>query len=224
VIVSMSTRAVSGASSHLAKQKVVKLLFGRKYAGKGPQFHRQLDHSIYSYRQLKSAYLKEIHKLHPDKNSLCHVKEKESAKGRFVTLKNAWSQYEELARMTKKVQKGDETDANFTMFAVGCSFADNDSERALREKITDQACRGWFSAGALGNGEPEEAEESVSDQWNSTSFVKEKVSLCDDDIFIPHDDPRDHEVEEEDVKRPKKPRNFLVRNLIHPHRRKEGEK
>ena len=40
-------------------------------------------------------------------------------------------------------------EGNFTMFGVGCSFSDNDQEKDLRNEITDQACRGWFSAGAI---------------------------------------------------------------------------
>lgn len=208
----MSTRAIAGGSSHHAKQKVVTLLFGAKYAGKGPAAHQQLDHSIYSYKQLKTAYLQEIHRLHPDKH------EKESAKtSQFVTLKDAWIRYNELAKMMKKVKGDAVTDASFTMFGVGCSFADTEDEKALRDKITDQACRGWFSAGALGNGEKCQHDDRADDD-DDHDFVK-KVSLTDDDYFVPYDDHiiRESKAEQE-PKRPCKPRNFLVGHLVRPSR------
>ena len=38
------------------------------------------------------------------------------------------------------------------MFGVGCSFDDSPEERDLRNDIMDQACRGWFSSGAIEEG------------------------------------------------------------------------
>jgi hypothetical protein len=40
-------------------------------------------------------------------------------------------------------------DANFTMFGVGCSFADTPDERDRRDKIMEQASRGWFPSASL---------------------------------------------------------------------------
>jgi DnaJ-class molecular chaperone len=155
----MSTR-IAGSSSHRAKQQVVKLLFGAKYSGQGANAHRMLDHSIYSYTELKTAYLERVHKLHPDKNNHIHNhKKKESAKIKFVELKEAWQRYEELAKTMRRVEKGDNEASSFTMFGVGCSFSDNDEERAQREEIMDQASRGWFSSGALGNGGDDEVDQ-----------------------------------------------------------------
>merc|ERR1719491_309440 len=65
----------------------------------------------------------------------------------FVELVNAWEAYEKIAKPIRKNKNAEE--ANFTMFGVGCSFADSPSERDYRTKIMDQACRGWFSSGSL---------------------------------------------------------------------------
>jgi hypothetical protein len=210
----MSTRVIAGSSSHHVKQQVVKMLFGAKYSGQGPNAHRMLDHSIYSYSELKTAYLEEVHKLHPDKN--CHISnhKKESAKRQFVELKEAWQRYEELAKTMRRVEKGDNEASSFTMFGVGCSFSDNDEERAQRDAIMDQACRGWFSSGALGNGDDE------VDQEEKT-FTKQQVSLCHDDYFVPHDESINDIQADEESKRPAKPRNFLVGHLIRPPRNRD---
>jgi hypothetical protein len=151
-----------------------------------------LDHSIYSYTELKTAYLE--------------------AKRQFVELKEAWQRYEELAKRMRRVEKGDNEASSFTMFGVGCSFSDNDEERAQREEIMDQACRGWFSSGALGNADDE------IDQEEKT-FTKQQVSLCHDDYFVAHDD--DLNETEEEPTRPAKPRNFLVGHLIRPPRNRD---
>jgi hypothetical protein len=95
----------------------------------------------------------------------------ENTKKHFHDLQNAWDKYEDLASAMKKVTGGDKEASNFTMFGVGCSFSDNEEERAFRNEITDQACRGWFSAGAIG-----------SSSSNKT-MNKPKVSLADDDMF-----------------------------------------
>jgi hypothetical protein len=44
---------------------------------------------------------------------------------------------------------GGEGHDNFTMFGVGCSFADSPEESARRAEIMDQACRGWFPSGSI---------------------------------------------------------------------------
>jgi hypothetical protein len=66
----------------------------------------------------------------------------------FVDLKDAWDEYEKIAKVMKR-GSGRETQSNFTMFGVGCSFSDNPYEQQRRAEIMDQACRGWFSAGQL---------------------------------------------------------------------------
>ena len=61
------------------------------------------------------------------------------------------------------------------MFGVGCSFADSPEERAMRDAITDQACRGWFSAGSL--------EDGSSAAPTPNTEVK-AIPLCDNDLFV----------------------------------------
>jgi len=67
----------------------------------------------------------------------------------FVELQEAWANYESAAKLLKRAGDGGSADANFTMFGVGCSFADSEEERKIRDAITDQACRGWFRSGLL---------------------------------------------------------------------------
>jgi len=83
---------------------------------------------------------------------------------RFIELKNAWEKYHasvDGGRRDKRYSWNgdcfsadddddeDIDDVNFTMFGVGCSFADSPEERDLRDEITEQACRGWFPSGAI---------------------------------------------------------------------------
>lgn len=176
----MSTRAAAAASSGAAKREVVRLLFGKELSGKGPAAHRLLDHSIYSYTELKRAYLSRLQHLHPDKShgiwESLSQNEKEERKHEFVQLQDAWDRYEVFAKTMKQVEKGDKSDASFTLFGVGCSFSDNEMEREMRAEITDQACRGWFSAGALEVGDR-------SDKDGRKQGKPSVISLVDDDMF-----------------------------------------
>ena len=181
------TRAASAASSRQAKQELVRLLFGKQYMRKGPEAHRLLDYSIYTHSQLKSAYLQRIQELHPDKRrhetlvssstAVATSTLQDNANTEFISLQAAWSRYEEFAKALTKVNNGSR-EADFTLFGVGCSFSDNDAERDYRAEITDQACRGWFAAGQLGEGN----DEDVSHQQRSTSI--KQTSLLDDDMFV----------------------------------------
>ncbi|GAX19153.1 hypothetical protein FisN_3Lh097 [Fistulifera solaris] len=149
----MTTRAASAAFNLQAKQELVKLLFGKQYCRKGPVAHRMLDHSIYSYEDLRSAYLKRVQEIHPDKHHHHHNESQNrlERQQQFIQLQDAWSRFEELAKVMRTVHQHhrEKTHHNFTLFGVGCSFADSEQERNLRNHFTDQACRGWFSAGAL---------------------------------------------------------------------------
>jgi hypothetical protein len=216
----MSSRAASATSSRRAKQELVRILFGSKYKGKGPDAHQILDHSIYSYSKLRCAYLERIQMLHPDKkctqNQLVLLKDREDARDQFVQLKEAWNRYEDLAKMMKRVEKGDEMEASFTRFGVGCSFADSEAERAQRIEIMDQAGRGWFSAGSLGAGSrDEDCRESCEEP------KAHRVSLLHDDDFMSHDDDQNLS-EHRDVKESRNTdfdikRKFLfVKHLIRP--------
>ncbi len=164
------------AYSGQAKQKIVRLLFGPKYARKGPEAHRKLDASIYSFVDLKKAYLSRVQEIHPDKMRKTGT-EWEKMKHSFQELQDAWKNYEELARAMKTVGNADDSEANFTMFGVGCSFADSDAEKELRSEIMDQAGRGWFSSGLL-------AESTAASRNGSSNYMKiRQVSLLDENLF-----------------------------------------
>ena len=169
-------RAFPAASSQKLKTEVVRLLFGHKYSREGPEAHRRLDASIYSYSELKKAYLGRIQEIHPDKIQK-EKAGKEDFKQSFQELQDAWKLYEDLAKSMKTVGNGQE-DANFTRFGVGCSFSDTDEERAMRNEITDQACRGWFSSGLLS-----ESKGTNSGSSRHHSMKSSPVSLVDDDLF-----------------------------------------
>lgn len=166
------------AYSGQVKQKVVRLLFGPKYARKGPDAHRMLDASIYSFADLKKAYLSRVQEIHPDKIRNKGT-ETQKMKRSFQELQEAWKQYEELARTMKTVgsETGNESEANFTMFGVGCSFADSEEEKELRSEIMDQAGRGWFSSALI-------AESTIANRSGSNNYMKiRQVSLLDENLF-----------------------------------------
>ena len=166
------TRAARAATSRQVKNELVKLLFGKRYAKTGPQGHKKLDAASYSYSDLKSAYLNRLQEIHPDKsNANQHATDNKS----FHDLQQAWENY---ASMAKAMEKTSSVQANFTKFGVGCSFSDSDEERALRNEITDQACRGWFSSGLLS------ATGSDSSSKGDAPYQPNVVSLVDDDLFV----------------------------------------
>lgn len=180
LVASMSTRSTS-ASTRRAAQELVKLLFAPRLSRKGPLAHGKLDPQTYSYRQLKTAYLQRMKALHPDKfysqfDGNHTATEVTTRKEQLLELKTAWDKYETASRNVRKV--GNPERANFTMFAVGCSFDDSPEEKAWRTEITDQACRGWFSAGALAENSTIETETAVG------TSPPTQTSLCDDGMFI----------------------------------------
>jgi DnaJ-class molecular chaperone len=176
---STGTRAARAATSRQVKQELVRLLFGKQYARTGPEGHQMLDYSMYAYGDLKKAYLERAQEIHPDKNKSNNVVDKNS-KHQFHELQDAWDKYEELAKAMKKVSSNTNGETpNFTMFGVGCSFADTEQERALRNEITDQACRGWFSSGSISA----TSSGSIHDDEETTPIYFKAVSLVDEDMF-----------------------------------------
>lgn len=225
-----TTRGAVAANSRRVKQRLVHLLFGHKYVGKGWEAHKKLDFAAYSYADLRSAYLKRIHELHPDKyahkkaskisvktqneDNYAGVKFSSNMQNEFVLLQEAWANYDEVAKTMKRVSKGDEIDANFTMFGVGCSFADSPEERELRSDIMDQAGRGWFTSGLLSEDTPENDAVRVSVGESNSS----RISLCDDDFFVSNEErgngsiTRKAEYEKRSLNRSK--RKSLVDHMI----------
>ena len=143
----------------------------------------------------------------------------------FIELKNAWEEYHTSVRIIRgnkirsspsdnynyKQQQGDvfweedEEEDNFTMFGVGCSFADSPTERDLRNDIMDQACRGWFSSGSIAHhltsidnngdeyGKTQLLASNDGDDTNGvggdtdTTIPQEQhgpIKLSDDDMFV----------------------------------------
>lgn len=199
----MTTRAGSAVASRQVKQKLVRLLFQEKYGKQGPKQHAKLDPSIYSFEKLRSAYLKRIQEIHPDKwahqqnqsctlsSSLTHKQpqqqqpqspstSRKNENKMFVELQTAWKDYEKVAKQMQSV--GNHKESNFTMFGVGCSFSDSPSEREYRNEIMDQACRGWFSSGSIS--EHTSTANQLSKNSNGTKAYA-YTPLCDDDLFVP---------------------------------------
>lgn len=229
----MSTRAASAAKSLRAREALVKVLFG----GGGQQNSKNtsgclrpqvvVDHSAFTHQQLRTEYLKRVQELHPDKhrskdpaslnqNGGSIVLDEHDAKQKFVELKEAWNQYEVMAK-TMKVSKGQETAANFTMFGVGCSFSDNEEERSLRNEIMDQASRGWFSAGALVDAV--EKKKDVKSTANGSGGPQHEA-LCDDNLFTQEEDKKESSNSVRPIQAAgNKTRPSLVSHLIRPPRR-----
>lgn len=170
------TRAGQAASSRRVKQELVRLLFGAKYSKKGPEAHKKLDPAFYSYADLKRAYFAKLQDIHPDKNKALGSSPfgRDTTKQHFHDLQRTWDRYNDMAKTMNKVNPTGQGD--FTKFGVGCSFSDNEYEKALRSEITDQACRGWFSAGEL--------PERFSGSETSNSFLYTSSSLIDEDMFV----------------------------------------
>ena len=118
----------------------------------------------HTYSQLRSAYLDKVHSMHPDKLQHNQKQNKEDVHIQFIELKNAWEEYHASVRIVqrksndKSIQSLDNDDDDdyweeegddFTLFGVGCSFADSQAERDLRNDIMNQASRGWFSSGSI---------------------------------------------------------------------------
>ena len=197
----MSSRAATAASSRRVKQELVRLLFGREATSATSTNHacrsKILDHSIYSYADLRGAYLEKLQQYHPDKQYSAKDTNQDTYATRhslFVELQEAWTLYDQQAKISRMVDKdyynngdgeGDYKNRNFTMFGVGCSFSDNDAERDLRNEIMDQAGRGWFSAGSLApSSEASSSADATSNTNASNTSTKPSLLDDDDDMFV----------------------------------------
>ena len=143
-----------------------------------------------SYSALKEAYLEKAQELHPDKNrhkryewgednaSACRLNR--SRETEFIELKNAWEEYDKIAKLSKLTNHSAThaekctDEASFTLFGVGCSFSDSPTERDYRNEIMEQACRGWFSSGELTTGMLEPCRENSTQTMLNASPLPEK--------------------------------------------------
>jgi hypothetical protein len=112
---------------------------------------KKLDHSIYSYRDLRAAYLERLQALHPDKQystqcrSSPHSNDASGSICRTTTAKIkpgiVTTKLPNSPPRSTKVDTEDhaDKDRDFTLFC----------EREWRTETTNQACRGCFSSGSL---------------------------------------------------------------------------
>lgn len=178
-----------------ARQKLVLLLF-RRNSNKNTtaimdrsSCSGAVDFSDHSYQDLRTEYLKKLHLIHPDKirNNINKNNEDkigdesmEKYKKEFRDLQSAWDKYNEVSKNMMKDTNGNSMTANFTQFGVGCSFSDNEEERAHRNEITDQACRGWFSGGLVSS----RHNDGTKSMGKSTTTADDTISLLDDTMFV----------------------------------------
>ena len=199
-----STRAASAASSRRTKQRLVQFLFGPKYSGKGREAHKKLDHASYSFDELRAAFLERAHEIHPDKRRGDTTETDTSGHHEFVELQSAWAEYEKLAKMMTKVGSGS-SDANFTLFGVGCSFSDNESERDKRSQIMDEAARGWFTSGII-----TETATSSNENGGTSNGPMREASIVDDDLFVSISNDQKSKEQKDDMLSKKPQRKALV--------------
>jgi hypothetical protein len=201
------TRAGSAAKSQRVKQELVKLLYGKQYRKTGQEGHRTLDYSLHSYNDLKKAYYERLQIVHPDKRRNVNTVQQERDRKEFRQLQHAWCEYDAIMKSMMKVAGGDGESANFTLFGVGCSFSDNESERSLRNEITDQACRGWFSSGLLTEpGNHTEFESGIS----AGQLLSQNSSLIDDSLFVEGNVAERHDQDSNCSKLQKSPRTLIA--------------
>lgn len=272
----MSTRAGSATAALRAKQNLVRLLVSdvtttslANQSGPANLLSKPISSSIdaataavYTYCDLRTAYLQKVQELHPDKhysNSNNHYPTSLSSTGSstagtsparpplqkslFLQVQEAWKLYESFAKASNQCassswhKSGNTTnasteqqhqvvfDANFTMFGVGCSFADNEQERQYRNYIMDQASRGYFTTGEIGyddsatKQQPNEAagicttgSDNKTHQYHHSCPESATIQICNDDLF---DESPNHKQGTTAT-----PTSSLVSHLIPPHRRR----
>jgi hypothetical protein len=223
----MSTRVTSAIGSRRARENLVRLLFrsndrpaAAAAVASDPVDRRRQQQQRHSYARLRAAYIERVHEMHPDKMAADDRldgggrESREERNSKFVELKNAWEEYHASVRVVRElvglggIDDDGENDireyeggANFTMFGVGCSFADSPEERDRRNEITEQACRGWFPSGSIPPRDAVEGGDSRDDGGlldASTSattsgdeyhpirdpFVRPRVDLIDENMFV----------------------------------------
>ena len=154
----------------------------------------------HTYSQLRSAYLDKVHSMHPDKLQHNQIQNKEDVHIQFIELKNAWEEYHASVRIVQRKSNDksiqslnndnddddywEEEGDDFTLFGVGCSFADSQAERDLRNKIMDQASRGWFSSGSISVANRDRDGDSKDESYDTKQHATTLSQLSDYDMFI----------------------------------------
>ncbi|GFH52875.1 hypothetical protein CTEN210_09351 [Chaetoceros tenuissimus] len=225
-----NSRAGALASSQLVKKRLVKILFHKDNSRKGREAHKKLDYASYSYDDLRKAYIQKVQLLHPDtaKQTISSATEQKAYDNLnwrdvqdtidqsktsndhddFIELQEAWNAYEKNAKSMKKGMR-DKAPSNFTMFGVGCSFSDSAEEQKLRADIMDQACRGWFTSGQIGEESLDESLPTKGKEAHSFSNVDNSFK----DLF--QDSTKNVEKNEVKIKT-----KTLIDHLIPRHKRR----
>lgn len=225
-----NSRAGALASSQLVKKRLVKILFHKDNSRKGREAHKKLDYASYSYDDLRKAYIQKVQLLHPDtaKQTISSDTEQKADinlnwrdvqdtidqsktsndHDDFIELQEAWNAYEKNAKSMKKGMR-DKAPSNFTMFGVGCSFSDSAEEQKLRADIMDQACRGWFTSGQIGEESLDESSPTKCKEAHSFSNVDNSFQ----DLF--QDSTKNVEKNEVKIKT-----KTLIDHLIPRHKRR----
>ena len=290
----MSTRAGSATAAIRAKQNLVRLLFpetSTKTLTLPMEASTNATTASYNYCDLRTAYLRKVQELHPDKHYQSTIATDGGTTGiptsttseaastsscrspltlqktLFLQVQDAWKRYESFAKDSNQclsslsASTGQAThgkqhasssssssgaaasscgDANFTMFGVGCSFADNDQERQYRNYIMDQASRGYFTTGEIsGSSDHHHLHNHIDPAPMMTMATKESgqqihshihherpdrrfsdikataTSLCHDDLF----DAMSHHIDDTTRTATTTKSPSLVSHLIPPHRR-----
>jgi hypothetical protein len=209
----MTTRAGAASLALRAKQEIVRILHGaghhhssfsfrdlkRAFLQRAHEIHpdKQQQHQQQQTTTTTTTMTKATSvELGDDDDDTASKKSRATSK--FIQLKEAWIRYEKTSKIPAGLHrpKGSDDDGSrggplswqqqegsFTMFGVGCSFSDNDSERQKRTKIMDEASRGWFSAGEISHG-PESDRTVMGNSGDGTGKRTTIVtSLASDDLF-----------------------------------------
>ena len=163
-------------------------------------------------------------------------------KSLFQQVQEAWKLYESYAKSSnecfaaswnKNKSSGNATattsteqpafDANFTMFGVGCSFADNEQERQYRNFIMDQASRGYFTTGEISCNDvvttcrSNNTSSFIENQYHRSFTTNTTNQICNDDLF---DVSTTGTSSSHNEKQQRRASSSLVSHLIPPHRRR----
>ncbi len=112
----------------------------------------------------------------------------------FIDLKEAWEDYHRISKVMKKGNNARSVKTDFTMFGVGCSFSDSPAEQKKRSDMMDQACRGWLSAGRIGEGEVDKH------QFDSKDLAEQKPVWSTDERGGTRSTGNDYREREEEQK------------------------
>ncbi|KAL3777002.1 hypothetical protein HJC23_006777 [Cyclotella cryptica] len=218
----MSSRVTNAIASRKARETLLRLLFTTNH-GTPAETEASNHYSYTKLRAAYLAKVHAMHpdKLqsrHRNSNNNDNLNESHNSQNKnadnnahlkFIELKNAWEEYDAIMKDHVKLSHHPRTDdasssseqdtiandmGSFTLFGVGCSFADNPQEREYRNEIMEMACRGWIPSGSLSCGGGELGGVVVNGDgggvvaWNAirrtATGKSEETRLSDDGMFV----------------------------------------